>query len=237
MKIGMFKKTLAVAGLILGVFFGNEYKSAQSLGNPGILPPNSHAFGRSYAEWSAAWWQWLLSIPAASNPNLANGNIDCGLGQTGKVWFLGGTFGGSAIRNCINPIPAGTALLITPLATLDGELEPSEVSDCKPGQCNINTLRELADATVANPQRLIFEIDGATVKNPDDYRVASPVFSAFLPDDAVFGISAGKHEPLVADGYWVLLAPLSPGHHTIHLKGVGASGFTVDVTYYLTMSK
>ena len=26
--------------------------------NPGILPPNSHAFGASYSEWSARWWQW-----------------------------------------------------------------------------------------------------------------------------------------------------------------------------------
>ena len=25
--------------------------------NPGVLPIDSHAFGKTYAEWAAAWWQ------------------------------------------------------------------------------------------------------------------------------------------------------------------------------------
>jgi hypothetical protein len=40
---------------------------AQGNSNPGVLPPNSHAFGRSYGEWSAAAWQYLLAIPASIN--------------------------------------------------------------------------------------------------------------------------------------------------------------------------
>ncbi len=26
--------------------------------NPGVLPPESHPFGKTYGEWSNAWWQW-----------------------------------------------------------------------------------------------------------------------------------------------------------------------------------
>jgi hypothetical protein len=37
----------------------------------------------------------------------------------------------------------------------------------------------------------------------------------------------------VADGYWVLLAPLADGAHTIHAQAVSNSGFEVDVTYNL----
>ena len=31
--------------------------------NPGVLPLKANAFGKSYEEWSAAWWQWALSAP------------------------------------------------------------------------------------------------------------------------------------------------------------------------------
>src|SRR5437762_10186792 len=124
----MLRRTVAIAGLILGISLGVGSASGQNLGNPGILPPNSNAFGRSYAEWSAAWWQWLLSIPADTNPNFATGDVDCTLGQTGHVWFLAGTFGGSATRNCM--IATGKALFFSPLNALDGELAPSAVSDC-----------------------------------------------------------------------------------------------------------
>ncbi len=33
-----------------------------NLGNPGITPPQALSFGRTYAEWSAAWWQWAYSM-------------------------------------------------------------------------------------------------------------------------------------------------------------------------------
>jgi hypothetical protein len=36
--------------------------------NPGILPPNSQVQGLTYGEWSARWWQYVLSIPAPQNP-------------------------------------------------------------------------------------------------------------------------------------------------------------------------
>src|SRR5882757_5084559 len=37
-------------------------------GNPGVLPPQSHPYGKSYGEWAAKWVQWALSIPADRNP-------------------------------------------------------------------------------------------------------------------------------------------------------------------------
>src|SRR5437867_3706794 len=37
-------------------------------GNPGVYPPTSPVFGRTYAEWSAAWWQWALSLPVDQHP-------------------------------------------------------------------------------------------------------------------------------------------------------------------------
>src|SRR5438309_457024 len=58
--------------------------------NPGILPPQSHAFGKTYAEWSAAFWQWEYSLPVDHHPLFDT--ADCKVGQSGKAFFLGGTF-------------------------------------------------------------------------------------------------------------------------------------------------
>ena len=33
-----------------------------------IIPVNENAYGNTYGEWSAQWWQWALSIPAANSP-------------------------------------------------------------------------------------------------------------------------------------------------------------------------
>lgn len=73
--------------------------------NPGVLPPQSYPYGRSYGEWSAAWWQWVFNLPVSTDgttthPLFVAGDIDCSYGQSGKVWFLGGTY-------VVNPDPNG----------------------------------------------------------------------------------------------------------------------------------
>ena len=70
--------------------------------NPGIHPINSKPYGLSYSEWSARWWQWLLQIPAATNPNLDATGANCAEGQLGHVWFLAGSFGPLTISFPIN---------------------------------------------------------------------------------------------------------------------------------------
>src|SRR5262249_10337841 len=77
----------------------------------GIFPPGSEPYGLSYGEWSARWWQWLLQIPATTNPNLDSTGAHCTEGQSGHVWFLAGSFGtlpSPIIRNCT--VPAGRSL-------------------------------------------------------------------------------------------------------------------------------
>jgi hypothetical protein len=213
------------------------------LGNSQVVQPNSNEFGNTYGEWSARWWQWLVAVPAATNPNLTSGNVDCTLGQSGSVWFLGGSFGDkpSYTRSCT--IPSGKDLLVTPLTTLFGELgpvgTPEGPSDCPggPNTCDPNKIRKLAADGQDNPELLEVRVDNAQVKNLDQYRVTSPVFNAFLPDGAIGDIPTGLHGPLVSDGYFVLLKPLSPGMHTIHLKGIANNKFAVEVTYRLTVNQ
>lgn len=95
--------------------------------NPGILPPQSKPYGKTYGQWGADWWRWALSIPADSNPILDPTGASCGLGQSGPVWFLAGTGGAAVTREC--SVPAGRALF-SPQSTSSPTIRvrPSSVS-------------------------------------------------------------------------------------------------------------
>jgi hypothetical protein len=99
----------------------------------------------------------------------------------------------------------------------------------------VNALRALAGAQLDNPTTLEASVDGVELKDLIDYRVQSPVFSITFPAGAVFGLHSGTFTPNVSDGYWLMLAPLSAGTHTIHFKGVRTDGFELEVTYNLTV--
>lgn len=64
---------IACAGLaLLGM---GPVAAAQGPGNPGIFPPNADAYGLSYAQWSARWWQWMLALPLAGHPSVVDPNV------------------------------------------------------------------------------------------------------------------------------------------------------------------
>ncbi len=207
--------------------------------NPGVLPPNSHPFGKTYGEWNAGWWQWSFSVPASKNPALAtNGALDCSVGQSGDVWFLAGHFltGGSFTRSC--SIPVGKALFI-PL-----------INSWVDNVCNTIpfTVDQLHAMAVIPPANLHASIDGNPLTNLESYRAISPVFSYTLPPspdnliDAGFQVSLPGDcwpsltvTPAVADGFYIMLTPLTAGSHSINFGGSGPGGFTLDVTYNLTV--
>ena len=49
----------------------------------------------------------------------------------------------------------------------------------------------------------------------------------------------GKPQKGVSDGYWVMLAPLPKGEHTIHILASSdvLVGGLLDVTYHITVAK
>jgi hypothetical protein len=228
-------RSVAMVGLILGLSIAADPALAQNLGNPGVVPPDSNEFGNSYGEWSARWWQWLLSISNDMNPNFDNDPVShCAVAQTGQVWFLAGAFPGgpSAVtRSCT--IPAGKDVLLPLRNAIFGE----GVGDCTAAEnnCDPTALRKLAAENVDDPTNEV-TIDHVKVKNLDQYRVTSPVFSVFFPQNAVFGLDPGTHAPVVSDGFWLLLKPLSRGSHTIQVKS-GTPPFVFSLTYLLTVTK
>jgi hypothetical protein len=208
--------------------------------HPHVVPLTLAPSGNTYGEWSARWWQWTLSIPAATNPALDETGANCAEGQSGQVWFLAGSFGGTFERAC--PVPTGKALFFPILNAAFG----AAVGDCEPtgaGPCHLNTLRAAAAASM-DPVTIETSIDGVPLRHLTEHRVQSPVFSVTLPEGNIpefLGVNApsGTYAPMVSDGYWLMLAPLSAGAHTIQVQGIITGGvfegFASNVTYHLTV--
>jgi len=195
--------------------------------NPRVLPPVAHPFGKTYGEWSASWWQWALAGIADENPVLDPTGANCGFGQSGRVWFLAGTFGGAAERDCT--VPIGKALFFPVVNTAFIATEPGETA-------------ELAHETVGaeidavDTSLLFATVDGVSVTGLANYRAPSPTFSVTFAEDNVFGLPPGVYGPAAADGFYLMLAPLQRGPHTLHFGGELGDGTPVDVTYHLNIS-
>ena len=80
--------------LVVGTLMPSIMKFSYAA-NIGVFPADSKPYGLSYGEWTARFWQWLHSIPKQDNPAADTTGKNCGLKQTGPVWFLPGTYGGT----------------------------------------------------------------------------------------------------------------------------------------------
>ena len=72
-----------------------------------------------------------------------------------------------------------------------------------------------------------------------DLADARRTFSFEFAAENLFGLAAGTYAPAVADGFYLLLPPLTPGPHTIEFGGTGNLGapFSVDVVYHLRVGR
>ncbi len=233
MKLGTkhWRSGLVMVGAVVA-FLGLTIAFAANP-NPGVLPLQSHPYGKTYGEWSNAWWKWAFSIPASVNPLLDTTGVHCGEGQSGPVWFLAGTLGGGSVTRDKCIVPTGKALFF-PIANTQQD------NICPPASYTVAQLRQLATDTInaVDVNRLAAKVDNTPIQNLQNYRVGSnnPAYSVILPSDNLYssgcGTSEGTYYPAVSDGYYLMLVPLPPGSHTIHFT---ASDFGINVTYILTV--
>jgi hypothetical protein len=239
--------TFLAAGLLLTPISAPADEHDSNKGNKGIFPPDSRPFGLTYGEWSAKWWQWAYSLPVDKNPIFDETNCKNGAnGQSGPVWFLTGVINtsGKATRTCT--VPEGKALFFPILNSESDNLCP-EISPPH----SVEGLRALSKGIMDGATNLRAEVDGAPIQglNPigtTPYRVLSPVFDSKFPNNNILQFSgcwgkppvapAGEYGVMVSDGVFLMLEPLSGGHHTIHFSGqLPAFGFTLDITYHLAV--
>ena len=197
------------------------------------VPPNANAHG-GYAALSADWLEWVVAIPAPHNPLLDPTGADAAQQQSGHVWFLAGTTGGPATRTVT--VPAGTFLFF-PIVNYFWVNTP-EFGDPEWSPVQEEAVRAFLASHVDTAHDVQLQVDGQTVSNVAALRISGDVGACTVPADNIFGaaFAPGPH-PCVADGYWALLQPLAKGSHTIHFSGgLAADGFTLDVTYHITVS-
>ncbi len=227
-------RCLAAAGaLAVAQMSGRSSGLYAQNANPGVIPPDASAYGMTYAEWSARWWQWAFSLPIDRNPFFDEGgscaNGARGQSEPGPVWFLTGVVNvsGTAVRNCV--VPAGKTLFF-PLINV-------ECSTLEPDPFHGNNAAELRACTTAFHFGDVFaEIDGAAVQDVGRYLKRSPMFTFTVPPNNFLGVAAGTGQS-VSNGYYVMLAPLSVGPHVVRFGGTFTDfGFSLDITYNLTIA-
>ena len=70
-----------------------------------VVAPDKTLFKKSYNELAGEWSNWVQKEPPATSPAFDPDGRFCDRNQSGKIWFLAGTFGGVANRFC--EVPAG----------------------------------------------------------------------------------------------------------------------------------
>ncbi len=221
----------------LSLLLAAESTVAQA--EPGWHIPKPLVHAKRYSALAADWLEWVVAIPAASNPLLDPTGAFAAEDQSGNVWFLAGTLGGQASRSVT--VPEGTALFF-PIVNYFWVNTP-EYGDPAWSPAQEAVARGYLAERVDTAHDLVLKIDGQPARNGTSLRMKSAVGDCTVPpsaDDNIFEVAldAGPH-PCVADGYWAFLPPLSVGHHTIRLAGglfaADGSEVTVDVTYQVTV--
>jgi len=210
-------------------------------------PGQPSANGKTYGEWSADWWQWVLSFPAATNPLLEEGDVDCGRGQSGPVWFLAGNVGGVSERRCtVRNKPLFFPLVNSTFfndASLGEEFTVEEKRDV------LDSIFDSFSGAVLNDlfacQLSATVDDEPTVFTTATARAQSPTFDYFAGPDDIFAPPGNFDPETVSDGHWVMIPALDKGEHIIHFTGALCAVvsldsnpvpvFEVDVTYYVTV--
>jgi len=198
----------------------NRAATGRNSGNPGVVPIQAMVDGKSYGDWHAAWWQWTMSHPIEQF-NDPTGQFFAA-DQSGSVWFLQG---GNGDQERYNTMPAGTFLLCPLFSYINDYPCPDPDFQPAPGQSLEDFLTQGAkyviDTFVVSPPSM--EVDGVPINNPSAYRATSKLFT-FTGDISNQGFDAcvtGTPQQAVADGWLVILKPLTPGAHTLRFSGFG----------------
>jgi hypothetical protein len=224
-----FTRTIIVISLSLGLGLARAEAAG---GNPGIVPINARAHGKTYSELGAAWWQWAFQTPTPEN---VFAGADCSSAQTDHVWFLAGSFDNTPVTRTCN-VPTGTFLFV-PLANDFYGASPFD----PPEKRTVDYVRSVVacvEGAVLN-----VTIDGVPVNDPNQYLEESPVFTIHFPEDNIAGLPPGDPniflDVCVDKGYYLYLNPMPPGPHTIHFTTApgDSCAFAQDVTYNLTVGR
>jgi hypothetical protein len=214
----------------------------------------SNIFGKSYKQWTADWWNWLVGLPKTSNParDTSGHNNSPDNQPTRDVWYLAGEINGKAKRKA--RVPHDRAILF-PVVNFEwsyfemlgfaGNKAPQIVGGQSPtiSQEEITELREFTKDFLDDMYSLDAIIDEGTENELRlytgvlcKYRVATDFDVTFVQSN-IFNTAAGTTKAS-SDGYWIFLkkGTLSKGDkHTIWFRGV-TQYYQNEVTYEIEIT-
>lgn len=207
--------------------------------DPGtVIVPDDPNVHEVYEELSQAWWQWSFSI-AGDHPLDDPDGSACQLGDVADgMFFLAGSNGGAATRSC--DIPPNTALflpILNAVALNNPADSPQTAEQLAGGLDGVFQLACDLELVLDGEPMLTSLADNRVPTGPFTVDVADGHFSNDPPNN----VPAGHYDPVMSDGYWALITPLSPGQHTLELGGSlcidGEPIFTTGVTYHLSVAE
>ncbi len=182
-----------------------------------VLPPDFTLFEKTSGDYAAEWYQYIYSIST-------NGDYlfpDASPLADDRVYFLQRTiFYEPSLGIQTYTVPDDVYLFFPILS-----YEWDNVGTDPP--LTIPELRQTIHAVVDRITDVHAVIDGIPLTNLLAYRTESPVFSVFLPTaDNFFSLIfarpiIGLVDPMVAEGYLIMLKPLPPGLHDVR------TGYTI----------
>lgn len=203
-------------------------------------------YGKTYGEWAMDWQQWAQAGPVGSNAMTDPDGRNCALNQPKRdVWFLAGLLDdgtGPKTTNRQCTVPKGRALFYPLLS--GGWIDCPPPSDDETQSDAY--IRAASAASVDLACDLRSTLDGVAISSLKvlTVRAQSRIFAGSLPRSNPVQIAVckppfvgGETRRQLAEGYWVMLPPLSQGKHTVTLNGAQcfAGGFATGVTYDLTV--
>jgi len=196
-----------------------------------IYPRHARVHGKTTLGWGPEFWRYIFSVPASQNPELVD-SADCGVGQTGPVFFIPGEQHDVYTRSCT--VPARTPVL-WPIWSLFNDYPcPDPTFQPAPGQSLEDFLAQGARAFDDAVKNLAATIDGKPV-DLSKVRYTTGLVS-FTGDPSLTatldGCVTGSQQVGVADGWFVLLR-LSAGDHTLVVTATAPSGHATSQTFLL----
>jgi hypothetical protein len=169
-----------------------------------VVPPGGEALGRTYVDWGADWWQWLMTVPPIEDPAVA----DCQAGQGGEVFF-------------IPHVPPDFTVAVDCTVGADQWILASAggtIWDNSDGSGNTpEDLVAMVEADVPIFSEPAVSIDGVDVADMASYWVVNPGFTIEYAEDNVYELPAGSWDAAMG-GWFVMIPPLEPGAHTIVVR-------------------
>ncbi len=207
-----------------------------------ILDPADEHYGMSYSEWNAEWYKWIYEYPYGEECQLPiddSTGENCGIGQSGDVFFLAGSIAADTtvvVRDGCK-VPSGKALFFpvaNSVADNGGVPEPLPDED--------NQAAVEGTLGMIQTENLFASVDEEELTDLERFETDIAEFAYELPEEPNFytclGASGvtGTISPAYAGGYYVMVAPLSKGAHTIRFGLDQADDlWAIDITYNLTV--